>query len=290
MAFTSFKANEKSFIDRSNEFINAWIHEVNKYKVLDAEEQIQLVIKSQNGDERAKDRLVKSNLRFVISVANTYSQCGLEFLDLVEEGNYGLLKAINLFNPSKQCSFISFAVNYIRQSILQAIINQKGIVCLPDNQHRILSTYRKVADKMFGEDYYTILNAASQEANCSVNTLETLLTISGSPIALDETIKDNDGKGIARIEMLSSSCRTDAGINNECKIEVLNRAFDKVLTPREQTVLRESFGFNGFEESLESISSHLGIGNEHTRKIKNNAIKKLRKSSFASLLAMELAA
>ena len=211
--------------------------------------------------ERAKDKLVTANLRFVVSVAKQYQHQGLTLTDLIDEGNIGLIKAAQKFDETRGFKFISYAVWWIRQSILQAIAEQSRIVRLPLNQigslNKISHDEEKIGQSMMADGHHVSIDAPFQ-----------------------------DGEDNCMLDVMASGedSRTDRQVDHESMAQELNTVLTKVLKEREITIIRECFGIGCHEKGLEEIGDQLGLTRERVRQIREKSIAKLRDSGNARIL------
>ena len=228
--------------------------------MISIDEEIELAQKIRKGGpegERAKDRLVTANLRFVVSVAKQYQHQGLTLTDLIDEGNIGLIKAAQKFDETRGFKFISYAVWWIRQSILQAIAEQSRIVRLPLNQVGSLSKINHEINKFEQEN----------QRHPSISELS------------DATSLDEE-----KISASGDDSRTDRQVDHESMALELNNVLQKVLKEREITIIRECFGIGCHEKGLEEIGDQLGLTRERVRQIREKSIAKLRDSGNARIL------
>lgn len=288
----TFKINSKSIISRDNICVKNYLRDVSRIELLTPAEEKRLATLIKEGGRKAQEArelLVKANLRFVISVANSYSTAGMDLCDLIEEGNIGLIKAAENFDVKMGVRFTTFAVWYIRQSIQDAIMHHRGIVHLPANQHRILSAYlskREEVLKTTGRDLS--VEDYAKKANISAGKLNYLLNASRKADSLNVTL--GDGSSTTYLDMLPSDNRTDSDLDRSSWTVDLKRVFNNVLSDREAYVVCHHYGIGCTQETLTSIGSDMGLSCERTRQINRDAMKKLQRSSEVSCLAGYLAA
>lgn len=262
-------ANTKRFIDTSEESISMYLKDVRKLDMITAEEEVTLAKKVQEGDSKAAEKLIKSNLRFVISVAKEYQNQGLPLADLIAEGNVGLIKAAQKFDPERGFRFISYAVWWIKQSIIQSLNDNARTVRLPVNVTNNIAKLKKD------------ISAFEQEHGRKPIEGEMDLTVLNQPFctSLNETINE-DGDEIIDIIEDNSFEKPDEVM--ERPNEMLKSELEKtlsVLSPRERQIIELYFGLNGTPLTLEEIGEDYDLTKERIRQIKEKALRKLRNKS-----------
>ena len=278
----------KSITNRSSESLDKYLVEIGRVPMISIEEEIELAQKIRKGGragERAKEKLVNANLRFVVSVAKQYQHQGLSLTDLIDEGNIGLVRAAEKFDETRGFKFISYAVWWIRQSILQAIAEQSRIVRLPLNQVGALSKIQNQIAKFEQEN----------QRRPSVGELSSLTNIEEEKI--DQTIKadnhhmsiyapfsEDDDNSLADVMSSGEDTRTDKQVDFESMSLELNNVLKSVLKDREITIIRECFGIGCPEKGLEEIGDQLGLTRERVRQIREKSIAKLRDSGNSRVL------
>lgn len=260
-----------SITDRSTDNVNRYFQEVNKFPVLTVEEETLLATKMKDGDEGAKQKLINSNLRFVVSVAKQFQKQGLSFEDLINEGNLGLIKAANLFDVEKGFKFISYAVWWIRQSIIHGISHTGRNVRLPSNKIDSLIKINKIISKL--EQKLERLPTPDEISDVLGKDSVKIMSVKTSEESLDTPISNEDG-AITMIELLSSD-HDNTLEKRELSIKVLETL--GTLDPIERRVLQMYFGV-GVDQvyRLEDIGDLMGKTGERIRQIKDRALKKLR--------------
>lgn len=282
----------KSITNRSSEALDKYLVEIGRAPMISIDEEIELAQAIRRGGkegEKAKQKLVQANLRFVVSVAKQYQHQGLTLTDLIDEGNIGLIKAAEKFDETRGFKFISYAVWWIRQSILQAIAEQSRIVRLPLNQSGALSKINQT------------INSFEQEfgRRPSVNELEDITGVERAKIeqtmkadahhmSIDAPIGDDDGNSM--VDMMSSDddSRTDKHVDYESLSSDLDSVLGKVLKERELRIIKACYGIGCHEKGLEEIGDEMGLTRERVRQIKEKSITKIRESGYAGLLVKYL--
>ena len=252
------------------------------------EEEIELAQAIRKGGpegERAKEKLVKANLRFVVSVAKQYQHQGLSLTDLIDEGNIGLVKAAEKFDETRGFKFISYAVWWIRQSILQAIAEQSRIVRLPLNQVGALSKINNEISK-FEQENMRKPSVAELAAitNIDEEKIEQSIKADNHHMSIDAPFQDDDDNSMVDVMESGDDSRTDRLVDFESMAQELDNVLRKVLKEREVIILRECFGIGCHEKGLEEIGSEMGLTRERVRQIREKSILKVRESGYAHIL------
>lgn len=281
----------RSITNRSGESLERYLGEISHIPMVNLDEEEQLACDIKQGGkkgERAKYRLVAANLRFVVSVAKQYQHKGLGLTDLIDEGNIGLVKAAEKFDETRGFKFISYAVWWIRQSILQAIAEQSRMVRLPLNQVGALSKINNEIEKFEQKNHRRpSAEELSDITNIDTSRIESTLNADQRHMSIDAPFTDEDSNSLA--DLLPSSDNTlSNAVEKESLDEDLKAIFTKVLKPREQAILRKSFGIGCTEEGPEEIGAQLGLTRERVRQIKEKSIEKLRKSGYIKVLTKYL--
>ncbi|MGI9191131.1 MAG: sigma-70 family RNA polymerase sigma factor [Chitinophagaceae bacterium] len=276
----------KSITNRESQSLEKYLQEIGKVDLITPEEEVSLAIKIKQGDERALEKLTKANLRFVVSVAKQYQNQGLSLSDLINEGNLGLIKAAQRFDETRGFKFISYAVWWIRQSILQALAEQSRIVRLPLNKVGLTNKINKAYSQL-EQEYQREPSAEELALVLDINTdeVETTLGVAARHVSMDAPFADGEENTLLDVLYNPNAAETDAEIeHNESLRDEIERSLC-TLTERQKDVLKLFFGI-GVDNplSLEDIGDQFGLTRERVRQIKDKAITKLRSASRSRLL------
>ena len=269
----------KSITNRESASLDKYLQEIGKEDLITVEEEVELAQRIKKGDQEALEKLTKANLRFVVSVAKQYQNQGLSLPDLINEGNLGLIKAAEKFDETRGFKFISYAVWWIRQSILQALAEQSRIVRLPLNQVGSLNKINKAFARFEQENERT----PSPEELANVLDLpkekvSDTLRVSGRHVSVDAPCSDGEDNNLLDVLVNTDSPNADRGLINESLSTEVERAL-ATLTDRERDIIRYFFGIGCPEMTLEEIGEKFGLTRERVRQIKEKAIRRLRHSS-----------
>jgi len=279
----------KQITNRESQSLDKYLQEIGKVDLITAEEEVQLAKRIQQGDQRALEKLTKANLRFVVSVAKQYQNQGLTLGDLINEGNLGLIKAGQRFDETRGFKFISYAVWWIRQSILQALAEQSRIVRLPLNRVGSLNKISKAFSVL--EQQFEREPTAAELADMLDMTptdVEDTMSVSGRHISVDAPFSDGEENSLLDVMISDDEPRPDSGLMSESLRREVERALT-TLTKREADVLRFYFGLGGIAPlTLEEIGEKFLLTRERVRQIKEKSIRRLRNTSRSRALKVYL--
>ena len=275
----------RSITNRNSAALDKYLVEIGREELITVEEEVELAQKIRQGDAKALERLTRANLRFVVSVAKQYQNQGLTLPDLVNEGNLGLIKAAQKFDETRGFKFISYAVWWIRQSILQALAEQARIVRLPLNQVGSLNKINKALARFEQENgRRPSTDELADQLGEDEDRIQLALRSSGRHISMDAPFQDGDNDNCMMDVMASDSPSTDNEMDKESLRIELERSLKKILTEKEIQVIKMSFGIGMPECSLEEIGAHFDLTRERVRQIKEKSLKKLREDVNSSIL------
>lgn len=265
--------------NRDTDSVDKYLKDITRYKLIDAEEEINLARRIKNGDKLALSKLINSNLRFVISVAKQYQNNGLEFEDLISEGNLGLIKAAEKFDETKGYKFISYAVWWIRQSILKAISDQSRVVYLPLNKVNLITKVNKASIELEKElKREPTIDDIAKYLEMDKNDVENCLEYSNRHLSMDRPINE-EGDSIYDIFENKQSEKPDAKMTEESISYNIKKVLS-TLPDRESFILEKNLGLNGEPPlSLEDISEIMGLTKERIRQLKQKSIEKIKNST-----------
>ena len=284
---------QKSITNRNSEALDKYLVEIGRAPMISIDEEIelaQIIRKGGRAGERAKNRLVEASLRFVVSVAKQYQHQGLTLTDLIDEGNIGLIKAAERFDETRGFKFISYAVWWVRQSILQAIAEQSRIVRLPLNQVGSLNKVNQEINKFEQENLRKpSVQEISDRTGVDEDKIAQSMMASGHHVSIDAPFGSDDDDN-AMVDVMSSGddSRTDKGVDHESMAQELRAVLDKVLKERERKILCACYGIGETEKGLEEIGDKMGLTRERVRQIREKSITKLRESGNIKILAKYL--
>ena len=284
---------QKSITNRNSEALDKYLVEIGRAPMISIDEEIelaQIIRKGGRAGERAKNRLVEANLRFVVSVAKQYQHQGLTLTDLIDEGNIGLIKAAERFDETRGFKFISYAVWWVRQTILQAIAEQSRIVRLPLNQVGSLNKVNQEINKFEQENLRKpSVQEISDRTGVDEDKIAQSMMASGHHVSIDAPFGSDDDDN-AMVDVMSSGddSRTDKGVDHESMAQELRAVLGKVLKERERKILCACYGIGETEKGLEEIGDKMGLTRERVRQIREKSITKLRESGNIKILAKYL--
>ncbi|HEX6557900.1 MAG TPA: RNA polymerase sigma factor RpoD/SigA [Longimicrobiales bacterium] len=265
--------------------LDQYLKEVSRHKLLTAQDEVTLGRRAQKGDEDAINILVRSNLRFVISVAKKYQNRGVSLTDLIQEGNVGLVTAARKFDPEQGVKFISYAVWWIRQAILSALANQGRAVRVPLNRASDLARIFRERERLTQElRRETSTEEVAEAAKLTPEIVESLSTLNAAEIRLDAPIGDTDDSQLVERFIVEEAHEPELAVEERLLAEQIERALD-TLSPRDARVLRLYFGLEGGREhTLEEIGNMLGVTRERVRQLRDRALKRLREGDLGDAL------
>jgi RNA polymerase primary sigma factor len=275
----------KSITNRESASLDKYLQEIGREELITVEDEVELAQRIRRGDQEALEKLTRANLRFVVSVAKQYQNQGLSLPDLINEGNLGLIKAAEKFDETRGFKFISYAVWWIRQSILQALAEQSRIVRLPLNQVGSLNKINKALAKF--EQEHERLPSPEELAELLDIPKEKImdtLRVSGRHVSVDAPFVEGEDNSLLDVLVNNDSPNADRGLINESLSTEIERALS-TLTEREREIVKCFFGIGGASElTLEEIGDKFELTRERVRQIKEKAIRRLRHSTRSKLL------
>ena len=274
----------KSITNRESESLEKYLQEIGKEELLSSDEEVDLAQRIRKGDHKALERLTKANLRFVVSVAKQYQNQGLSLPDLINEGNLGLLKAAEKFDEPRGFKFISYAVWWIRQSILQAIAEQSRIVRLPLNQVGSVNKINRMLNKFEQEnERRPTLNEISEQTDLPEDKIDEAMLVSGRHVSVDAPFVDGEDNSLLDVLVNDDSPTADRQLVIESlRAEIADALL--MLSERERKVITAFYGIGVPEMTLEEIGNKYGLTRERVRQIKEKAIRRLRGNTKNKLL------
>jgi RNA polymerase primary sigma factor len=274
----------KSITNRESASLDKYLQEIGKEELITVEEEVELAQRIKKGDRAALEKLTRANLRFVVSVAKQYQNQGLSLPDLINEGNLGLIKAAEKFDETRGFKFISYAVWWIRQSILQALAEQSRIVRLPLNQVGSLNKINKAFSK-FEQEYerQPTPEELAEALDLPKEKVSDTLRVSGRHVSVDAPFVDGEDNSLLDVLVNNDSPNADSTLISESLSKEVDRAL-ATLTERERDIIKLFFGISTQEMTLEEIGEKFGLTRERVRQIKEKAIRRLRHTSRSKLL------
>ena len=274
----------KSITNRESASLDKYLQEIGKEDLITVEEEVELPQRIRKGYQKALEKLTRANLRFVVSVAKQYQNQGLSLPDLINEGNLGLIKAAEKFDETRGFKFISYAVWWIRQSILQALAEQSRIVRLPLNQVGSLNKINKAFSRFEQEnERRPSPEELADSLDLPAEKVADTLRVSGRHISVDAPFVEGEDNSLLDVLVNDDSPIADRTLINESLSTEVERALS-TLTERERDIIKLFFGINTQEMTLEEIGEKFGLTRERVRQIKEKAIRRLRHSSRSKLL------
>lgn len=274
-----------SITRRDGEILDKYLQDIGREPMLTPDEEVELAQRISVGDRAALDRLVRANLRFVVSVAKQYQNQGLALPDLINEGNLGLIKAAKKFDETRGFKFISYAVWWIRQSILQALAEQSRIVRLPLNQ---VGSLNKIQRAIASFEQEHLRKPSPQEIadqlDIPVEKVKESYRVSGRSVSVDSPLSDGEDSTLLDVMSDSDAAPTDAALNHESLAMELQRALES-LPDRERDIVESCYGIGREELSLEEIGDRFGLTRERVRQIKEKALRHMKSLNGGNLRA-----
>lgn len=274
----------KSITNRESDSLDKYLQEIGHEELISVEEEVELAQRIKKGDRKALEKLTKANLRFVVSVAKQYQNQGLSLPDLINEGNVGLIKAAEKFDETRGFKFISYAVWWIRQSILQAIAEQSRIVRLPLNQVGSVNKINRVLNKFEQEhERRPSIDEIADNVDIPHDKIEEAMKVNSRHVSVDAPFADGEDNSLLDVLPNNDSPMADRKLVLESLREEINRAL-QTLNERERNIIEAFFGINQQEMTLEEIGDKYGLTRERVRQIKEKAIRRLRHNTKNKLL------
>lgn len=274
----------KSITNRESASLDKYLQEIGHEELLSVDEEVELAQKIKKGDRRALERLTRANLRFVVSVAKQYQNQGLSLPDLINEGNVGLIKAAEKFDETRGFKFISYAVWWIRQSILQAIAEQSRIVRLPLNQVGSVNKINRELNKFEQEhERRPSVNEIADRIDLPEEKIEEAMKANNRHVSMDAPFVDGEDNSLLDVLADNDMPMADKALVQESLRKEIDRAIE-LLNDREQKVVRAFFGIGSPEMTLEEIGEKYNLTRERVRQIKEKAIRRLRHNTKNKLL------
>ena len=274
----------KSITNRESESLEKYLQEIGKEELLSTDEEVELAQRIRKGDKQALERLTKANLRFVVSVAKQYQNQGLSLSDLINEGNLGLIKAAEKFDETRGFKFISYAVWWIRQSILQAIAEQSRIVRLPLNQVGSMNKIAHALNKFEQEnERRPSIDEISEQIDLPEEKIGEAMSVSGRHVSVDAPFADGEDNSLLDVLVNDDSPMADRQLVMESlRSEIANAL--QMLNERERNIITAFYGIGQPEMTMEEIGNKYGLTRERVRQIKEKAIRRLRSNTKNKIL------
>ena len=274
----------KSITNRESASLDKYLQEIGREELVTPDEEVELAQRIRKGDQEALEKLTRANLRFVVSVTKQYQNQGLSLPDLINEGNLGLIKAAEKFDETRGFKFISYAVWWIRQSILQALAEQSRIVRLPLNQVGSLNKINKALSKFEQENERQPSNEElSEMIDVPKDKISDTLRVGSRHVSVDAPFVEGEDNSLLDVLPNDDSPSADRGLVNESLNTEIERALS-TLTDREREIIKSFFGIGCQEMTLEEIGERFGLTRERVRQIKEKAIRRLKSPSRSKLL------
>jgi RNA polymerase primary sigma factor len=274
----------KSITNRGEACFDKYLQDISREQMITPEEEVVLAKRIREGDQRALEKLCTANLRFVVSVAKQYQNQGLSLQDLVNEGNVGLIKAAKRFDETRGFKFISYAVWWIRQSILQAIAEQSRMVRLPLNQVGLLTRIRKVQDRLEQEfERAASVNEIAEKMDLPIDKITSVMKVNSTYISMDAPLVQDEETRLIDVFMSDDAPETDDKLLSESLTIEIERSLS-TLSEKEKIIIKMFFGLGtAYSFTVDEIALHTNLSRERVRQIKEGALRKL-KSNYRSRL------
>ena len=257
--------------------LDKYLQEISRRDLITVDEEVELAQRIRQGDQAALNKLIEANLRFVVSVAKQYQNQGLSLPDLIDEGNLGLIKAAQKFDETRGFKFISYAVWWIRQSILQALAEQSRIVKLPLNQ---VGAQNKIGKEISRFEQKYQRKPSDEELagnlNIPVEKITDSMRVTGRHVSVDAPFQEGEDNSLLDVMTNDDAPMADEGLNHESLSKELNQLMQTQLTPRERNIVKMFFGIGCQEQTLEEIGAKFNLTRERVRQIKEKAIRRLK--------------
>lgn len=274
----------KSITNRESAALDKYLQDIAHEDMISTEEEVMLAQQIRKGDRKALEKLTKANLRFVVSVAKQYQNQGLDLTDLINEGNLGLIKAAEKFDETRGFKFISYAVWWIRQSILQAIAEQSRIVRLPLNQVGSVNKINRILNKFEQEnERRPNVDEIASKIDLSEEKILEVLKVNSKHISVDAPFIDGEDNSLLDVLTNSDSPMADNELVMESLRDEISRALS-LLNERERNIIECFYGINQPEMTLEEIGDRFGLTRERVRQIKEKALRRLRQNTKNKML------
>ena len=282
-----FKIN-KNYTNRSEESLDKYLVDISRIPMITPDQEVelaQIIRKGGKKGEEAKNKLVTANLRFVVSVAKQYQHQGVPLSDLINEGNLGLITAANKFDETRGFKFISYAIWWIRQSILQSIADYSNMVRRPQSQIAISNKIKNATNAfVIKNQRYPSAEELSEIISLEIDKIEKAIQAEAHVASIDAPITDDESSTMADTLASSSDYNTDRHVDYESMCSDLMQVLCSVLNDRERKIVIQSFGIGCQERGLEDIGNDMGLTRERVRQIRERGIEKIRKSSKSRVL------
>lgn len=278
------KTNEQPIDESTNDIIKLYLTDIGKYELLTNDEQVELIRQAQNGDKYAKAKFIESNLRLVINIARQYVGRGLPFCDLVQEGNWGLFRAIDKFDIDKGFRFSTYATYWIKQAVARAIADKARTIRLPvhvgDEIHRLNAVTRLLEQQLGRSPTHAEI---SEKMGVSISRVQELEKTSQSAVSLDNPIGDDENSNLGEF-LEDTATQSPCELYEAADLSETLKKIISALSPREQAVILMRFGFSGRPHTLEEVGEYFGVTRERIRQIEAKALRKLRNPKYSKHL------